>query len=386
MPTELRHVYRALLRAATYLPDSAARTYMHSHVVYRFRSVSDKIKFRSKHNPRSAQGLIEEYHSPKRIAKARQQARQLERAGHGSWPDLKKVLFLTYGRMGRRKRELIEDLLQPEENKLPKDDKALEQLIQGQSEEKPLRFASNSKFLKFVKSQQANQPPEAARFKIRTSMPRIPEENLWGRPVPLKLQESIKRRHWASTLDKLLPPLPEHEWNRLRDLATGAIRIEDPPPRRSRSERKPLAGEENDAKVLEYFTKPANILTSDFDEVKVDPAHGATCWTKPIREVEVPNKNAYTGTPRFMRRLYASIWNMSAKMAQDPVTKEWVIKWGGLRSAFHSGHVITPTTPKDMELFEGVDTNEPPPRRKQGRKRPSSPEAEEDTQAMVAAA
>jgi hypothetical protein len=353
MPSELRHVYRALLRAATYLPDAAAREYVHGHVVHRFRSVSDKIKYRMKQG-QPCEDLIRRYHSPKHIGAARKASRQLERAGLGSMEDLKKVLLLTYGRTGKRRRELMAKLIRPEESTLPQDQGALEQLIHQPRGAEPPRFSPTSKIMALVKSQQSNQPLEVAKAVIRHLAPRIPKENTWGRPVPLKLRASIERRHLASVLDRILPPLPEHEWNRLRDLSTGAIPVENPPLRRSNAGRRPVAGDENDAKVLKYFTAPVNEHASDFDDVRVDAEQGATCWATPFRDVEIPRSSHHTFTPRYMRRLYASIWNMTPTMSQDPDTKKWVTKWGGMRSPSHMGH-FTRAAANDMEFWEGLD-------------------------------
>lgn len=358
MPAELRHAYRALLRAVSYLPDSAARAYLHGHVVHRFRSVSEKIHFRSKRG-QPCEHLINRYHSPRNIEKAKQNAKELERAGQGSSVELRSVLLSAYGRKGKRKRELMRELIRPEDGAVPEDHAALEKLIHTPPGERPPRFSPDSKLVAFLKSQRANQPAEMAKFVIRHAAPQIPEENAWGRPVPLKLQESIKRRYWASTLDRILPPLPEHEWNRLRDLATGSIPIEDPPPRRSSGGRVSLTGEANNAKVLKYFTAPANFHNSDFDAVEVDAEKGVTCWEKPIKEVEIPRGDKHKVTARYMRRLYASIWNMTAKMMRDEATKKWVIEWGG-QPATDPGQITTPAV-HDIELFEGLGKPKVPP-------------------------
>jgi hypothetical protein len=356
MPTELRHAYRALLRAVTYLPDAPARAYLHSYVVQRFRSRSDKINFRSKLG-HSSEDLIKTCYEAKRIGKARQAARQLERAGQGSLRDLKKVLLLTYGRIGKRRRELMAELIRPDESSLPPDQQALEKLIRKIPEGITPRFSPDSKVLAFLRDQRANQPRETSKLLIRHGAPRIPEENSWGRPIPRKLQKSIVRRFWASTLGRILPPIPEHEWNRLRDLATGAAPIEEPPPRRSGGHPRPLADGENDSQLLKYFATPANLHTSDLSEIKVDPELGATCWVKPFRDVKILRAEKHTVTRRYMRRLYATIWNMTATMSRDEATKTWIIKWGGTRSAANSGQISAPNA-KDMEFFEGLDEAE----------------------------
>jgi hypothetical protein len=55
-----------------------------------------------------------------------------------------------------------------------------------------------------------------------------------------------------------------------------------------------------------------------------------------------------------MRRLYATIWSMTPTMSQDETTKTWLTKWGGARSAAHTGQVTAPSS-IDVELFEGAD-------------------------------
>ena len=357
LPTELRHAYRALLRAVTYLPDAAARDYLHGYVVHRFRSVSSRIENRAKKGT-SCDDLIKRYHSPTNIASARKAARQLVRAGQGSSTDLKRALDLTYGRAGKRRRQLVGDLVKPDENSLPEDQAALEELIQRPPKERPPRFAKDSKLIALMKSQQTNRSVESTQPPIRRLAPKLPEENIWGRKLPFKRQKSIVREHWKTNLSKILPPLPEHEWNRLRDFATGAVPVEKPVPRRSRSQRIPATGDENDAKLLKYFTTRTNQHTSEFDEVKVDTEQGATCWGTPVRDVEVPLSRHFNFTPRYMRRMYASIWNITPTVSQDQDTKKWIVKWGGLRSPAHAGH-FTKATEKDLEFWEGLDAPQP---------------------------
>ena len=300
--------------------------------------------------------MIKRYHCTKNIARTRKAAGQLERAGRGSSLDLKRALMLTYGRTGKRRRVLVVDLMKVEESMLPQDQNALEELIHLPPGQRPARFPAKSKIISLVKSQQANLPAELERTMIKRLGPKIPEVNTWGRPLPLKRRRSITKRHWASVLDRILPPLPEHEWNRLRDLATGVIPVETLRPRRSNSGRRPAAGEENDAKVLQYFTTPANMHTSDFDDVRVDAVKGATSWPMTIREVKIPRSRLHNITTRYMRRLYASIWNMTPTMSQDPVTKQWITKWGQMRSPSHTGN-FTSAASSDMEFWEGLDAS-----------------------------
>lgn len=361
MPTELRHVYRALLRAATYLPDSAARIYVHNRVVQRFRSVSDRI--RCEKNDVTRNTLITRYHGREHIQKTQQQARQLERAGLRSNPDLKKVLLHTYGRIGSRRRELIRKLLLPEEDSTS-DTASLEKHIAerssaGADQSGSQLYPPDSKVGSFLRSQKLEAPTVSfvADKVIKRLSPEIPNVSMWERPVPLKRQASMKRKHWKAVLDHILPPVPVHEWNRLRDLATGAVPVEDPPLRRSRPiVVEKLEGERNTVRLLDYFTTPVDqqrIRGRDTDEVTVND-DGATYWSKPRATVVIPERDLFTHSVRHMRRIYAGIWRLTPVMCQDEVTKLWITKWGSGQTAFFSGEVTSPRE-EDLELFEGAE-------------------------------
>ena len=369
MPDKLRHAYRSLLRATTYLPDSAARTYIHNHIVASFRSVANKIKFRVVNGQRIGH-LIYRYHRDTHINKVWQKTRHLERAADCNIAELEKILYITYGRAGKRRRELVQQLLLTEEHALPQDESALSDLISGRPEENnPKKHQPTSKIHAFLRSQQANHPIATSKPKIRNLVPQIPKETLWGRPVPLSRQKRMRKRFWADILDKVLPPVPEHEWNRLRDFATGAIPIEDLPPlrgrglRRNRPSGKQLAPPE--IRLYEYFTTPTRLHKSEVDENSAELD----------MDTRIRRKFA---TPRYMRRLYGTIWSLTPTMSQDATTMMWTTKWGGGRSASDLGQVTAPST-SDMELFEGTNDevqSSPATQNRQSRKRkPSREEA-----------
>lgn len=378
MPTELRHVYRALLRAATYLPDSASRTYIHDRVVNRFRAVSDKIRLKK---GAARETLIARYHGKEHIRKAQQQARKIERAGLGSLSDYRKILLATYGRIGSRRRALIRELLLPEEDS-SSDTESLEQFIteragEGRSEPaamKDQRYPPDSKVGSFIRSQvaEAPNPPFMASRLVKRLEPIIPREGMWGRPLPLKRQASLKKKHWKLNLSNLLPPVPAHEWNRLRDLAIGALPIEDRPLRRPR----PiivgrLDGEQNNARLLNYFTTPVDqqrMRQQANNEITISE-EGATYLSKPRVAAVVPKRQEYAHTVRHMRRLYASIWQLTPTLSRNEATNGWNTKWGIGRSAFLSGEITAPKA-RDMELFEGAKKPEEPQQKrpKRGKK------------------
>ena len=169
--------------------------------------------------------------------------------------------------------------------------------------------------------------------------------------MPVKRQKNIQKRFWADLLDKVMPPVPRYEWERLRDLATGTISLDDHPPRRSRAQEPQETEEEVDQKLLEYFSKPTNWQSSNMKKFDIGTDNIVTQWEA---RTNPHVKGLKDLTPRYMRRLYAMIWGITPTMSQDEVTKTWTTTWGGGRSAAHDGMVIAPSA-SDLELFEGAD-------------------------------
>jgi len=351
LPTELRHVYRALLRAATYLPDSVARKYIHNRVVHRFRAVADRIALQKKQGA-TRDKLIARYHSHDHIASVRRDANKLERAGLGGANELKNVLMHTYGRAGKRRRELVTRLLLPEESNASQDGTSLEKLMSA--DKIPIPPHPESQFGVLLKYQALNPPHNEKAYSIKRLQPKIGKENMWMRPVPLKLVASRKRKWLTGILPRIIPPLPLAEWNHLRDLVTGAMPIEELPKRRPQpTSRVSLQGEKNDQRLLEYFTIPVQFQRNDLDEITIDE-EGISCWTTTAPIVKIPYNSRYTHSARFMQRLYAYIWIMTPTMSKDPATSKWNIKYGTGWSDWTSGQISEANTADD-ELFVGAE-------------------------------
>ncbi|KAE9371351.1 hypothetical protein N431DRAFT_426016 [Stipitochalara longipes BDJ] len=332
--TEVLHIYRRILRAITYLPDSSARIYVHNDVVQRFR------RHRSRTSP--------EHITSSRVKKARQSAGRLERAAHGSSEDLQKVLMHTYGRAGPRRRELIKELLRPDETILPKDDVALKELIEKPEEQQPVNRKPNPKVAAFIESQRRNHPKESDKPRIRQL--EKPQKTIWDREPAQKLQNSRWLKWWAQVLDKLLPPVPQHEWDCLRDLALGKIPLDEFPRRR------PRLVEEADQRgdmAYRYLQLKLRSEAAQLDGAAFNSERGLEVKTK-TRE-EILTETYDTLSPRARRRLYAHIWSLSPTMSQDEATKKWTVKWGSGKSLFAAGTLTQPSA-SDMELFEGMES------------------------------
>lgn len=344
------HLYRRLLRAITYLPDSQARTVIHNEVVDRFKGNAHTFEHHLVGN---------------RVKKARAAVRCCEQAGKGNMDDLKKVLLHTYGRAGARRRTLLQDLLRTDESVLPKDDSALKQLIEAPEISKP---RLSPKVAAFIESQKQNHPPESERSKVR-NYAKI-EKTIWGREPPRKLEKSRWKKWWATTLDRLLPPVPQHEWDHLRDLATGHMSLDEFPNRRSwgvireeerameaakdKKEMKEEAGEEeeDDTKPYRYLQLRLKSEAATLYGATFDPQRGLMVKVKGPEEA----LHAVSRLPpdRSRRRLYALIWSMTPKMSQDEVGKMWKIEWGIGKGSVVAGHFSQPTGGYG-ELFEGID-------------------------------
>ena len=355
--TEFLQVYRHLLRAASYLPDPAARTYLHSYVRRRFRAAKSNDETQQRDLALDKRNLL----------KAQQNARNIWRAANGDPSRLSRVLFLTYGRSGKRRRVLVDDLLRRQESTLPMDHTALQRLIEekkhargvtkGTSEKEvaeesarstnPRSLPRNlphptSKLGVFIDSQISKHPRFSPRSTLRVRRPTLPKTGARCKPLALRRQRNIVRKWWAETLDRLLPPVTMDEWERLRDLATGKLPVEKSFARRSRPLENIRITE--DEALLKFLTAPAR-LTGMKGELVIDTEKGLLA----IQEKDEPVIR--TQSARSMRRLYHSIWALTPTMEFDQDIKKWKVKWGGEKPPFRR-KVLPKLSKEHLELFE----------------------------------
>ncbi|KAJ8067683.1 hypothetical protein OCU04_003289 [Sclerotinia nivalis] len=355
-----RQQYRALLREATYLPDSAARTFVHDHIVKRYNP-PNPLKL----NPRYwgtdyFRSKIDLEKLKSRSKKTSQKLHLLERVNlEGSSKDLQHVLLRTYGRAGQRRRELLSQLLRPGEEEVPQDDTALSHIIDSQiaknldatkdvdidkaRDVSKRQRREHKEITLFIASQQATNPMESMRGRIKNLKPDIPLTNAWGRKLPVKRKANMLRTWWANLLERVLPPLPEHEWNRLRDLAEGRQPIEDPRPRRK-------------AAILRNLDQLDKSIGGEMNSLYNEPARlHANVWAESMEKtrLETPeiSDEVKHNSVRARRRMYSMIWSLSSKMVQDENTREYTITWGGQRSPAAAGEITKPSL-KDNEFFE----------------------------------
>lgn len=323
-----RHLFRAILRECTYLPDSVARQWAQQHAFERFRTYD----FKSWEHRNDVDFGLRLRAKEKEV---RSWVAYLKRANEGERKCLMRVLFMAYGRIGKRRHELMLPLLA----KAAEDESGAVDTDWSDVEEAPVPdvhpapenaskppVSRTSDMLKIeppltpplralLQSQMRASPPALSRPNPRRVTGSIAALNAWLRPMPQKRVENMRKKHYAELLNRILPPLPTEEWQRLRDLATGRIESERPRQRRSKSSE------------------------------HVDRCHSLEAIVSfgkaPMKLLETHNGHAIT--PRYMRRLYAQVFSQCPLLDWDVASSSWRVTWG--EEALRGG-VSNPVSPQ----------------------------------------
>ncbi|KAL2193966.1 hypothetical protein P885DRAFT_71765 [Corynascus similis CBS 632.67] len=337
------HLYRHLLRESSYLPP-LARLSADKQIKARFRrDKEDKDK------------------CAKHIRDGLHELRVLRAANAGDMARMRRVLLRAFGRIGRRRRDLVSRLVQRD---TPTNTQELAKYVaemtplaekykthdwlDGWDVEKLRTFA-----LSQINASLNNSPKMPITINQITPEKKLPKENSWGRPLPVKLARTKLKNLWKSAADKIMPPLPVEEWKSLQAIVEGTAQ-------------------------QGWLPSPRRTLARGISE----SAHGSRGWdwqsyaVKPVAVVDRPanrrNKlltgvvddNTPTGDPRPIgchdyttrawRRMFSYIWNLSATMRKRPDGKGWDIAWGKLDQQAAS------TTPGMVEFFKDFPYAEKP--------------------------
>lgn len=351
-----RHLFRALLRQCTYLPDQAARRWLQEYVVLRFRKYCPRPPI----PPELVARLENEADRKRLIKRALKGLRFLKRANDGHPVHLGKILAMTYGRVGKRRRQLVAQLTlesPPIESTTICD--------QGP-------VLGNQ--LKALVTSQMNYPDKSLKGDKLSLKPRIPEINTWGRPMPVNRVRNLKTEWYAELLDIIMPPLPEEEWDRLRGLASGRISWDGPVSRRKtastregvisvgghgepgigvgqigtlRKSDDPIA----DNRLVGWQDDTSSPETRVYDAISISVESFQHSKEEPRRRL---NTNPHELTPRFMRRRWAEVFVLCPTMTWNSVQNNWTVKWGFMQTKDKCAN-LGPVVFKG--LFEGVDDN-----------------------------
>ena len=323
-------LFRALLREASYLPDPASREFAHTQITNRFR--------RNRNEPSETSNFIEtrygreggqKIRTVRLLAEGRSELQFLKRANSGAAGPLTKVLEQTYGRRGKRKHELMKDLAPPLETPMNSHDlRLLSEALNDRSSSSKNKKSNDSndgsrtdetkgaphthfplfsdKLIALLKSQMKQKQDHFSKPLPKSTEPKIPEKNSWGRPMPVGRVKNLSKAWYAETLDRAMPPLPEAEWLHLGELASGKIPWAGPRERRAH-------------RTYSWET--------DLDEGQMTWSATKTAAQR-ARDELTRAREAHTLTPRYMRRLWGSVFAQCPVMVWDVEKAKWDVKWG----------------------------------------------------------
>lgn len=314
------HLYRALLRECTYLPDPAARVAVARHVSSRFHE-HHPLPPRPGYRALPPKGKVDA------LAKARRALSVLVRANHGERFSLNKVLLFAYARRGRPRRELVRRL-QLSEAVL---DNGVKKLPSRRVVPAPRNIENWPPLPSKIKALFQSQRRHIAIPDRKQVSPNVKIGlNRWGRRMPKVREKNMRWDKYGEILESLLPPLPEHEWRRLRDLVHGTKRWDGPVPRRPGS------------RLL--LNQESTLLTPTFLKAPlVKKEHHQIVFKEPPQSLNV----------RAMRRLWARVFYQCPYMWWDAEQGAWQVEWGA--SFMPNQGLKKPSAKIQMYLFGGVD-------------------------------
>lgn len=315
-----KHIFRTLLRECSYLPDPVARAYNHDAVVQRFRQVAEDRRYLRHQNA---------YRQNQLRKSAMQRLSLLRRANEGYSRPLEKVLRLSYGRKGKKRKELLDNLIQPE---IPTDHMAIDQALS-----RPSVFSDGweppSVMTSLMKAQQnAGVAAQMNLRAVKQHAPMIPEVNSWGRPLSENRRRNIRKKWFYGTLPDILPPTSDSEVQILEGLISGELPWS--PPKR----RKPVGAvpEVKTALGTEFLTE--------------GPQKGRT-------HREYVAGRPHVITRRFMEKHWRRVSSLIPRMKYDSKTQKHSFTWGSLWK--ERPLAFTPKEGTDG-IFDGVDFNGKP--------------------------
>ncbi|KAI1267021.1 hypothetical protein F5Y18DRAFT_354526 [Xylariaceae sp. FL1019] len=329
-PSTTLHLYRHLLREASYLPN-LCRHY-----------IANRIKVRTRHcrYARDPLPYVKSAHASLRFLRS-------ANAGHEN--RLHRLFLMATGRVGRRCRVLSKDGLAAAPPSTTVELEAQRVLFKRR---KPdwLDGWSVPMIQALAKSQFNNQKPNWPKTMRKTldPEPMLAAGNVFQRPFrPVTVRNKTKK-HWVSVLEQILPPLPRAEWDRLGRLARGEVDINQ----LKLPARRPVAqtGQDEVTELVDTSwdwsvhamrpsrvvqranSRPMKSLTGMEDQ---DPrGHGRPIGVRLI-------------TPRKLQRMYRHIWEMTPSINESNDRK--FIKWGKIERP------LTTASTGDTQFFSGVN-------------------------------
>jgi hypothetical protein len=384
-----RHVFRALLRECTYLPDAASQKYIPRYIRWRFDNASESTAhlFRQIDAANTDASRRDEAAAvlDASLGKAYKGLSQLIRANEGEMKPLLRILRHTYGRNGPRRYELMRALVLPDADyvALPSDASQVPNpgsittvAVPAALSPPPSVTSRNVVYsispaysrLAAISSTQVQKNIDTHRSRLISSIS-IPAKNAWGRSMPRVRVKNLVKKKYAKFLDAILPPLPEHEWKQLQALALGTEQFRGCKPRRKRpagcppilmgsdleklvhisddfGEQRYLSGDEHISKADKILSLSGDDNDRGYwsthdtwldDDLAVDDSFDAVLEdelkVRPLNKHIGGKDRGHRVTLRFMRRLWMAVFKQCPMLEPDESAagsaRRWKVTWGG---------------------------------------------------------
>lgn len=386
---------RRLLRECSYLPDPVARAYLRPFIISRFREYHA--------NPAKKQA------SPKRrkaaLDNAKKQFRLLQRANQGELKPLEKVLSITYGRIGKRRHELLAPLLQPgtpvqhpqnvgtvmgKDNIKP--GKPLVEALSSTTVEasRVIRRLKTNDHVSTVSRDEVDKPIDNDETVVTVAERIVPLPSKTYKTIPQitpQLEALARSQKLVSPSQKLVSPAEVTRSNPKDKDLTPHIPEKNAWAQPLAINRRVNIVKKWYAKLLEHILPP--VSETEWNRLR-DLASGKLKWeglrkrrpaAKPLPFTEEerlipyahsarsaltteigiskakPDKSerirGHTITARFMRRLWGKIFAQCPMMTWDTANKQWQVVWG--HTNWTSSGRVENVRSVDMAMFEGVN-------------------------------
>ncbi|KAI0376310.1 hypothetical protein F5Y04DRAFT_213455 [Hypomontagnella monticulosa] len=332
-PNTTLHLYRHILREATYLPP-LCQPYITQRIKTRFRDCL--------HKPDPKPYIKDAHHS----------LRYLRSANAGHVERLVRLCFMATGRVGKRRRVLAKSELssRPALNSAELDEKTRPD---NDKQKRPPDWLDNWSIEKVTAIAQSQSQISGANwpFSMRRSINParvIPTENCFGRPLSKKLARNKLKRHWISVLRRLLPPLPAGEWDQLGAMARGEADAQHykMPTRRPVAQSHSTSLDTKEPKWADFVTKPVRSIERG-NSRKMKSLSG--CEDEDPRGHGRPIGLRVLGRRKLRRAVYGRAWEASPMLTENPKFGKWSVVWG------NSEPVIPRPSEKDMRFFRDTD-------------------------------
>lgn len=304
------HLYRSLLREASYLFDPTARQFYDDYIRRSFRRARTKPRDGVRHIKLVQDGWADLHNKEelKQLKRARQCLYTLERANQGYINSVKSVLKAAYSRVGVSRRIMMKKIMTP----LAESDSTLPRPPTDYDED----WRPPSKFSVLLKSQKSVQKYVDRSSRKIKSFPTIPAQNRWNRPFPPSRVKGMIVDWYTRHANLLLPPLQETQWLEIYKAAmqgTKETHFKIP-------KRRPVG------------TVP--VLTKAEDEIPQwsgiidDLIRTASQKPQYTRKVRAAMGNPHHLTSRFLRRMtQQAVLGSTSTMIVDPSTGRSAVRW-----------------------------------------------------------